>query len=309
MRRFIRSLDLSCFVRYNSNTIPRQHWAPAPIQNTKITLADEDFAFPEGSVSNPDPLFDLTVRREPKVIPGTEFTPGLGTAVKVPRKGLPLKRENSRELETTTDGIPKEELSPPPSLEGLGTMGELPFDAARMADAVLEMEVEGQIDYNWQECGTAYQEDVEALMKVIVENEGKNIVVICTKDKTFAFDYVIFVTCNGSRHINVVSWALDEANKYLATRKTSKRLMDTEWEPIPVGRIVVNLMTEEFRKRANFERKWALAVSMDPLNFCNNAVSEGRGIGTHGLWTLTLNLQDLEDFETDYCRDALLRQY
>ena len=193
-------------------------------------------------------------------------------------------------------------------LHALPSPSGLPFEDGRMAEGVLEMDVEGQIGACWQDTATAYGEDVEGLLKVLQETQAWDPVVVCTKDKTYAFDYIVFASCHGARHISLVSWGLQEANRFVGLARANKRLRDTEWEPIPVGRIVVNLMTEEFRKRAQFERKWILTSSCDPLDFCHNAVCEGRGIASHGLWSLTLNLQDLEDYEIDYCREALLRQ-
>eukprot|EP00759_Apiculatamorpha_spiralis_P030727 PhF_6_TR32351/c0_g1_i1/m.47973 len=284
-----------------------QHLSSSALRSThtsSLASAADDFVFPV-KYENTNPLFDATVRREVMHTEDTEFTI-MGNVVKDPRHGAPHQRENTRlysekEQNENSDKTLKVDLS-------VGTVGQLPYDDYKMAEAVLEMEVEGQIDETWQDTKTAHEEDVEHVVKVLNDSKAMDVVVVCTKDKTYAFDYVVFATCHGSRHINLTSWALQEANKYVCLGKVNKNLRETEWEPIPVGRIIVNLMTESYRERANLERKWVLTSSCDPLNFCHAAVSEGRGIASHGLWTLTLNIQDLEDFENDYCREALLRQ-
>jgi len=264
---------------------------------TKNSFFDDDFVYEDVSLDQ-DPLYDSTVRREPVVSPSTEFS----------RFNMVIKQKDERPVVAPFDHKsqfrPKDvqELSNVPALE-------LPFDDAKKAEDVLEMGVEGQIQHNWQDTKKANIEDIEPLVSCLKKHKAWDIMVLDTKNKTYAFDYLIFASCAGSRHINMVSWHVQEVDRYASIAKIKRKLSETEWEPIPIGRIVVNLMTEKYRKKANFERKWALTSSMNPLDFCHHAISEGRGISSHGLWSLTLNLQDLEDFENDYCRETLLRQY
>ena len=108
--------------------------------------------------------------------------------------------------------------------------------------------------------------------------------------------------------MNLVSWSVSEADKWNRVTKPSRRKADELWEVVPVGRILVNLMLESYRNEVTVERKWAVTKSMDPLDAAHTRVSESRQTRMHGLWSLTMNLQDLEDFEIDYCKDVLLSQ-
>eukprot|EP00760_Papus_ankaliazontas_P007540 PhM_4_TR13367/c3_g1_i3/m.64912 len=271
----------------------------------RAALDDSDFVFAEKH-ENPNELFDRTVQRETMYEQGVAEFSQLQNVVKEPRYGVPEPRSNSRKFDETkvTSGEKESRLA-----ESSASIGELPYDDDRMAEIVLEMEVEGQIDETWADAKTAYIDDVESVCKILKDNNVLDLVVICTKEKTYTFDYVVFGTCHGPRHMNIVGWAIQETDRYVNLAKTAKGVRDTEWEAIPCGRIIVNLMTDEYRKSVNFERKWALTSTCDPMAAAHSAVSDGRGINSHGLWTLTLNLQDLSDFENDYCREYLLQQF
>jgi ribosomal silencing factor RsfS len=185
---------------------------------------------------------------------------------------------------------------------------KLPYDSEGMAEKILELEVEGALDEVWQDAKTAHIEDCREIVRILEQLRAKDICVIDTKSKNSAFDYYIGATCESGRHIALVAWAVQEADKVHCVSKVKRQKTDDEWEVVPIGRIVVNLMQEAFREKVNFERKWAVCSNMDPLNHARSPVSEGRMVRAHGLWTLTLNLQDLQDFEVDYCKDELLGQ-
>ncbi|KNH06378.1 iojap family protein [Perkinsela sp. CCAP 1560/4] len=268
-----------------------------PRSTPTTAFSDDDFVY-EGISTTQDALYDSTVSREP-LISSTEAFGRLSTKLGE-NDDRPIvepfdHRAQFRQADT-------QELSSVPSVS-------LPFDDAKKAEDVIEMGIEGQIAHNWQDTRTAHAEDIEPLVACLKRHKAWDIAVVDAKQKTYAFDYLIFASCRGTRHINLVSWAIQEIDRNVNISKIKRRLNETEWEPIPVGRIIVNLMTEKYRRKANFERKWALTSSMNPLDFCHHAVSEGRGISSHGLWSLTLNIQDLEDYENDYCRETLLRQY
>ena len=184
----------------------------------------------------------------------------------------------------------------------------LGFDDDTLAQKVLEMEANGALDEAWQDRPQASPEDVAALCEMLRELKVSDVCAIRTAEKTSSFDFMIFGTCTGSRHIGIAAWAVSEADEQHRVAKPKRRKTDDEWEVVTCGRIVVNLMQQGYRDTANLERKWALTENTDPLAIARSAVSEGRNVKLHGLWTLTLNLQDLEDFEADYCKDALLRQ-
>ena len=184
----------------------------------------------------------------------------------------------------------------------------LPFDDAGMAETILRMEVEGQIDETWQDARRANFEDCQEIVNILKHMKVRDVACIQTSAKTGSFDYLIIGTCEGSRHLNLCAWSVSDADKEHRVSKVRRRKDDNNWEVVPVGRIVVNLMTESLRSEMSLERKWAVTKSMDPLDSANAPISEGRQVKAHGLWTLTLNLQDLEDFEVDYCKDALLSQ-
>lgn len=221
---------------------------------------------------------------------------------KVTRLGLlidqPVPEEQVESDETTLESAAGAE----------STEGDLPYDDAEFADAVLEMEVEGAIDETWQDHGKAYLEDVKEISKILKSMRVRDICAVDTSAKTSSFDYMMFGTCEGSRHIHLSAWAVQESDRVHRISKVKRRRTDETWDVVPVGRILVNLMTESVRSDLSLERKWVVTASMDPLQFANSPVSEGRQTKAHGLWTLTLNLQDLEDFEVDYCKDTLLRQ-
>ena len=197
-----------------------------------------------------------------------------------------------------------DEFTPDEDLKGI----ELPYDDEQFAEAILQMEVEGQLDESWQNGRTAKKEDCAAIVDILRHMKARDLCCIDVSSKTSSFDYMIFATCEGPRHVHLCSWSVSKADKEHRLTKPKRKTSDRTWEAVPVGRIIVNLMTENYRNEVNFERKWAVTKTMDPLDHANASVGEGRVVKAHGLWTLTLNLQDLEDFEVDYCKDALLAQ-
>lgn len=185
---------------------------------------------------------------------------------------------------------------------------QLPYDDQRFAEMVLEMEVNGVIDETWQDAKKAHVEDVKEIADILTALKVRDICCIDVSEKTSNFDYVMFGTCEGARHIHLAAWAAQDADKVHRISKVKRKQTDELWEVVPIGRIVLNLMVESFREEMTLERKWAVTRAMDPLAVANAPISEGRQVKAHGLWTLTLNLQDLEDFEVDYCKDILIRQ-
>lgn len=195
------------------------------------------------------------------------------------------------------------------STEGsTGNEASLPYDDDHFAEMLLQMEVEGVIDEAWQDARKAHMEDVVELVEVLRSLKVRDVCAIDVSAKTCNFDYMIFGTCEGPRHIHLAAWAVQEADSLKRICKIKRKQTDNTWEVVPVGRIIVNLMQESLREEMTLERKWAVTKSMDPLATANAPVSEGRQVRAHGLWTLTLNLQDLEDFEVDYCKDVLMQQ-
>lgn len=245
----------------------------------------------------------------------------LGISVEKPRNGNPPERENSRALTLVeiNEQMPKFDEFDNNSNKGHAAdsfheeakaemKSELPFDDEEFAETILAMEVEGALDEAWQDSKKAHLEDVKELVEVLKEMRVRNIAAIDVSQKTSNFDYLVNGTCEGARHIHLAAWAVSEADKNHRVAKIPRQKTDHLWEVVAVGRIVVNLMQESYRNEINLERKWAVTKSMDPLQFAQAPVSEGRHSRAHGLWTLTLNLQDLEDFEVDYCKDVLLSQ-
>ncbi|EPY31037.1 hypothetical protein STCU_02426 [Strigomonas culicis] len=171
------------------------------------------------------------------------------------------------------------------------------------------MEVDGALDETWQDGRRAHVEDVKELASVLKEMRVRDICCIDVSSKTSNFDYIMFGTCEGARHIHLAAWAAQEADSDKRITKVPRKKTDELWEVVPVGRIVLNLMVESLRDELSLERKWAVTSSMDPLAAANAPISEGRQVRAHGLWTLTLNLQDLEDFEVDYCKELLMKQF
>lgn len=184
----------------------------------------------------------------------------------------------------------------------------LPYDSTNYAETILRMEVEGAIDETWQDTIQAKPEDVAEIVEVLKDSRARDIVAIDVRTKTSNFDFIVVATCESQRHMTLASWSVSEADKWNRISKPSRRKADELWEVVPVGRILVNLMIESYRNEVTVERKWAVTKSMDPLDAAHTRISEGRQVRMHGLWTLTMNLQDLEDFEIDYCKDVLLSQ-
>lgn len=184
----------------------------------------------------------------------------------------------------------------------------LPYDDEQFAETLLKMEVDGVIDETWQDAHRAHLEDVKEIKAVLQSLKVRDICCIDVSSKTGSFDYIMFGTCEGSRHIHLAAWAAQEADSMKRVSKIKRQQTDELWEVVPIGRILLNLMVESLREDLTLERKWAVTRSMDPLQAANAPVSESRQVRAHGLWTLTLNLQDLEAFEVDYCKDTLLRQ-
>ena len=203
---------------------------------------------------------------------------------------------------------PDDALDVEDEVEPAAASGDLGYDDERLAQKVLEMEADGILDEAWQDKPAASAEDVVSLCNLLRELKVEDVAAISTKDKTSSFDYMLFGTCAGARHISIAAWAISEADKHERLAKPRRHRSDELWEVVPVGRIVVNLMQRSHREHLSLERKWALTESTDPLAIAHPASSEGRGVRSHGIWTLTVNLQDLEDYEMDYCKDALLRQ-
>ena len=184
----------------------------------------------------------------------------------------------------------------------------LPFEDPNFAENILRMDVEGALDDTWQDAAEAKVEDVEAIVGVLNDSRVRDLTVIDVRAKTSNFDFIIVATCDSQRHMTMAAWAVSEADKWQRVAKVSRRKADELWDVVPVGRILVNLMMESYRNEVNIERKWAVTRSMDPVATAHATVSESRQLRQHGLWTLTMNLQDLEDFEVDYCKDVLLSQ-
>lgn len=283
-------------------------------------LADDFVVSPAVSLSSSgaelvvgdEALKPLGVVRDPEEDEEQEFS-RLGLPLTNPRKGAPSKREPSRALtlsEINSKLSEAEFAAGRKNTKGAtdASSSPLPFDDEHFAEAILQMDVEGALDETWQDSRKAHIEDVKALVGVLRDMKVRDITAIDVSQKTSNFDYIVVGTCEGSRHIHLAAWAVQESDRVNRTCKISRQKTDHLWEVVPVGRIVVNLMQESYRNDVNLERKWAVTKSMDPLSFANSAVSEGRQSKSHGIWTLTVNLQDLEDFEVDYCKDILLSQ-
>lgn len=224
----------------------------------------------------------------------------------VPRRGVAPMRQDSRAISVDVGSDVDESTD-----EGATLMDPedvLPYDDERFAEKILEMEVDGALDELWQDARKAHIEDVKEISNVLRDLKVRDVCAIDVSQKTSSFDYMIVGTCEGPRHIHIAAWAVQEADKLKRVSKVQRKKTDLLWEVVPVGRIVVNLMQESYRKQVNIERKWVVTKSMDPLQAANAPISEGRQVKAHGLWTLTLNLQDLEDFEVDYCKDVLMSQ-
>jgi ribosomal silencing factor RsfS len=287
----------------------------------KLNGVDDDFVLDEPpKTASSSGAFDaqLGVVREKSHRLDVEQT-RLGLPVEIPRGGVSLPRENSRALTTLreiNDKIAKYEFQGEHGAansefhdEAVEEMkSELPFDDEEFAETILAMEVEGALDETWQDSRRAHLEDVQEIVKILKEMRVRDIAAIDVSQKTSSFDYLINGTCEGARHIHLASWAVSEADVKHRASKNPRQKSDHLWEVVTVGRIVVNLMQGPYRTEVNLERKWAVTKSMDPLQFARAPVSEGRHSRAHGLWTLTINLQDLEDFEVDYCKDVLLAQ-
>ncbi|KAG5498708.1 hypothetical protein JKF63_02996 [Porcisia hertigi] len=251
--------------------------APRPRSNTRAGLAPGEEAAYADHPANPSADSDAEV----SLTPPTTSTPDSEVAI-------------------TMRGTGEERRLPDPS--------RLPYDDERFAEMLLEMEVNGVMDETWQDANKAQLVDVTEICEILTSLKVRDVCCIDVSEKTSNFDYMMFGTCEGARHIHLAAWAVQDADKVHRVSKIKRKQTDELWEVVPVGRIVVNLMVESFREEMTLERKWAVTRSMDPLVGANAPISEGRQVKAHGLWTLTLNLQDLEDFEVDYCKDILMRQ-
>lgn len=204
-----------------------------------------------------------------------------------------------------------EELEREPKDDGTGRIHlglDALYDDPKFAEQLLEMEASGAIDEAWQDGNKASLEDVQAIAAVLREMKCTDVAAVDVSGKTSSFDYIMFATCAASRHLGLAAWAVSESDKLARLSKPKRQRTDDLWEVVPVGRILVNLMVESYRDQMKLERKWAVSENMDPLDAARGVVSEGRMARVHGLWALTVNLQDLEDFEADYCKDMLLSQ-
>ncbi|KPI90174.1 hypothetical protein ABL78_0692 [Leptomonas seymouri] len=216
--------------------------------------------------------------------------------------------ESSRDGTSTLEKMHSEESADAGGNSRLPDPTRLPYDDERFAEMLLEMEVNGVIDETWQDARKAHIEDVKEIASILASLKVRDMCCIDVSEKTSNFDYMMFGTCEGPRHIHLAAWAAQDADKVHRISKIKRKQTDELWEVVPIGRIVLNLMVESFREEMTLERKWVVTRSMDPLAAANAPISEGRQVKAHGLWTLTLNLQDLEDFEVDYCKDILMRQ-
>lgn len=255
---------------------------------------------------SPAPLQPLGVVRKEEPPAGQELS-RFNIPLAVPRRGVAPMRQDSRAISVDVGSTDVDESAD----EGATLMDPedvLPYDDERFAEKILEMEVDGALDELWQDARKAHIEDVKEISNVLRDLKVRDVCAIDVSQKTSSFDYMIVGTCEGPRHIHIAAWAVQEADKLKRVSKVQRKKTDLLWEVVPVGRIVVNLMQESYRKQVNIERKWVVTKSMDPLQAANAPISEGRQVKAHGLWTLTLNLQDLEDFEVDYCKDVLMSQ-
>ena len=329
MRRLFRIPFVGCG-RYTA------HWeravaSPTPLSRRSLLPEgdeEDDFVFagPPGTSATPANQLTtadvLAVMREPDVPEDQEFTRfALAKRRENFRRGEAARRERSRKgdldpVETTEITVLNDLLASEESdycggykaTDAVPASEALPFDDSSFAETILKMEVDGQIDHVWQDTKKAHVEDVEELFDILRQMKVSDIVTIDVSQKTSCFDYIIVGTCEGARHINLASWAVSEADRFQSVAKMKRRKADELWEAVPVGRILVNLMQAAYREQVQVERKWAVARTMDPLNAAHPMVMEGRHVKQHGLWSLTVNLRDLQDFEVDYCKELLLGQ-
>ncbi|CCW68086.1 unnamed protein product [Phytomonas sp. Hart1] len=241
---------------------------------------------------------------------GTHATPPQNGGVKDPKESEPRDFKSPlmpKDLldSTTPDG---DDITAHLIHSRMPEPSSLPYDDEAFAEMLLQMEVDGVIDEVWQDAQKAHVEDVKELCEVLRSLKVRDICCIDVSDKTASFDYIVSGTCEGPRHIHIASWAAQESDSLHRISKVSRKKTDELWEVVPIGRILLNLMVESLREELALERKWVVTRTMDPLSAANAPVCEGRHAKAHGLWTLTMNLQDLEDFEVDYCKDVLLSQ-
>lgn len=306
MRRFVGSISRVASL----STFHSQRWNGI---GSKALDEDDDFvatttvAAPTSQSLSLSSSTPLGVQRSAPV-PDDQEHSRLGVPLQEPRRGKPAVRENSRSLMLSEAKVMEAVHERKDSQYNDAKESKLPYDDEDFAETILAMEVEGALDETWQDKKKAHLDDVKAIVKILTDMRVRDVCAIDVSQKTSSFDYLIVGTCEGSRHIHLAAWAVQEADQEQRISKIPRQQTDHLWEVVPVGRIVVNLMQESYRNEINVERKWAVTKSMDPLAAANAPVSEGRNSRSHGLWTLTLNLQDLEDFEVDYCKDILMSQ-
>ena len=314
MRRVVRSVGLVTFhpfLRYASTK-----------QSSSAAASDSDFVGIDTLVAAAECTDPVNVSRSvsQESLLGHNEVSRLRIPLETPRNGMAPPRVGSRSalaVRSHSDMSSREVEHD--LLNNADSQGENPaaaaiekeplaYDDEEFAEQILQMEVDGSLDETWQDSKRAHKEDVAEIVQVLRSMKVKNIAAIDVSGKTGSFDYIVNGTCEGPRHIHLAAWAVQEADKHARLSKIKRQQTDHLWEVVPVGRILVNLMQESYRQEVNIERKWVVTKSMDPLAFANAPVSEGRQVRAHGLWTLTLNMQDLEDFEVDYCKDVLISQ-
>lgn len=228
-----------------------------------------------------------------------------------PRGGSRAASQAVPEIDEVTELLASEESDKEHGARGGSreANNSLPYDDQNFAENILKMDVDGVLDETWQdERNQAKVEDVAAIVDVLRDARCRDICAIDVRAKTSSFDFIVVATCESQRHMTLAGWAVSDADKWQRASKVSRRKADPLWDVVPIGRILVNLMMESYRNDVTVERKWVVTKTMDPLAAAHSTVSESRQLRMHGLWTLTMNLQDLSDFEVDYCKDVLLEQ-
>ena len=163
------------------------------VQKAKTTTSfvDDDFVY-QNAPETQNALYDTTVNRETMDLPNAKYS----------RLGQPIRRNEQEDILKPMNKAKADDRSELTSVPRI----QLPFDDARKAEDVLEMDIDGKIDETWQDSRAACIEDVDLLVECLKKNKAWDVTVVNAQNKKSVFDFLIFASCHGTRHINLVSW-------------------------------------------------------------------------------------------------------
>ena len=104
-----------------------------------------------------------------------------------------------------------------------------------------------------------------AVCKALSDRKGKDIFVICVKDKTSLCDYFVLASGTSTTHIKSLGERVEETleKEFGIVPTRSEGVRDGRWAAIDYGDVIVHIMDEETRAFYRLERLWADETNLE----------------------------------------------